>query len=109
LYLFPAAITAGKGFDFHCYRGAPNLKDFRIAAYLVSDEDWALKAHRRDCDRDDSTIGASTATALPARSICDKSQPPKISPCALANTGIAIARSASSDSGKDLDAFLTAN
>src|SRR6476660_9121850 len=31
-----------------------------------------------------------------------------MSPCALANTGIAIARSASSDSGKDLDAFLTA-
>src|SRR5262245_42057892 len=48
------------------------------------------------------------ATALPARSICDKSQPPKISPCALANTGIAIARNASSDSGKDLAAFLTA-
>src|SRR5262249_4017255 len=47
------------------------------------------------------------AMALPARSIWDKSQPPKISPCALANTGIAIVRSASSDSGEDLDPFRT--
>src|SRR6478672_9776817 len=26
---------------------------------FVGDEDWALKAHRSDCDGDDSTIGAS--------------------------------------------------
>src|SRR5262245_25214128 len=53
-------------------------------------------------------LARRTATALPARSICDKSHPPKMSPCALANTGIAIDRSASSDFDKDLDAFLTA-
>jgi hypothetical protein len=70
LYLFAAATTAGKSFDLYCYRGAPNFKNFRKAAYLVSNEDWALKAHRRDCDRDDSTICASNgdgaAGAMPA-------------------------------------------
>src|SRR5262249_29132348 len=32
---------------------------FRIAAHLVSDEDWTLKAHCSDCDSDDPTVGAS--------------------------------------------------
>src|ERR1700736_1248005 len=36
------------------------------------------------------------ATVLPARSICDNSQPPKMSPCGLASAGIAMARSAGS-------------
>jgi hypothetical protein len=59
LYLLTAATATGKGFDLHCYRATPHLKDFRIAAHLVSDEDWALKAHRCDGDSGDSTIGAS--------------------------------------------------
>jgi hypothetical protein len=46
------------------------------------------------------------ATLPPAGSICDNSQPPKISPYALANTGMAMARSASSDFGEDPDASL---
>src|SRR5580692_10936860 len=33
------------------------------------------------------------AAALPARSICDISQPPKISPCGLVSIGIAMAQS----------------
>src|SRR5262249_61077830 len=101
------ATTTCKGFDLHCYRRTPHLKDLRIATHLVANEDWALKAHRVAIVTT-RPLARRTATALPARSICDKSQPPKISPCALANTAIAIARSASSDSGKDLDAFLTA-
>src|ERR1700722_16599411 len=36
------------------------------------------------------------ATVLPARSICDNNQPPKISPAGLASAGIAMARSAGS-------------
>src|SRR6266576_2057859 len=39
------------------------------------------------------------AAAPPARSICDNSQPPKISPCGLASAGIAMARSAGSACG----------
>src|SRR5580693_7736334 len=39
------------------------------------------------------------ATVLPAISICDNNQPPKISPAGLASAGIAMARSAGSDFG----------
>src|SRR5262245_56847072 len=39
------------------------------------------------------------AAMVPARSICDSSQPPKMSPCGLASAGIAIARSAGSHWG----------
>src|SRR5215467_9236960 len=39
------------------------------------------------------------AAAPPARSICDRSQPPKMSPCGLASAGIAMARSAGSHCG----------
>src|ERR1700726_1437395 len=44
-------------------------------------------------------LARRVATVLPARSICDNSQPPKISPCGLASAGIAMARSAGSDCG----------
>src|SRR6267142_2241224 len=44
-------------------------------------------------------LARRVATVLPARSICDNSQPPKISPCGLASAGIAMARSAGSDRG----------
>src|SRR5262245_45700777 len=40
------------------------------------------------------------ATAPPARSICDNSQPPKISPYGLASAGMAMARSAGSACGE---------
>jgi hypothetical protein len=39
------------------------------------------------------------ATVVPARSICDSSQPPKMSPCGLVSAGIAIARTAGSICG----------
>src|SRR5882757_9068793 len=39
------------------------------------------------------------AAVPPARSICDSSQPPKISPCGLASAGIAMARRAGSTWG----------
>ena len=39
------------------------------------------------------------ATVPPARSICDSSQPPKMSPCGLASAGIAMARSVGSQGG----------
>src|SRR6202043_1444326 len=44
-------------------------------------------------------LARRVATVLPARSICDNSQPPKISPAGLASAGIAMARSAGSDCG----------
>src|SRR5271165_1681493 len=44
-------------------------------------------------------LARRVATVPPARSICDSSQPPKMSPCGLASAGIAIARSAGSASG----------
>src|SRR6516225_10916490 len=39
------------------------------------------------------------ATVVPARSICDSSQPPKMSPCGLVSAGIAMARTAGSICG----------
>src|SRR5271169_6461427 len=39
------------------------------------------------------------ATVEPARSIWQRSQPPKISPCGLVSAGMAMARSAGSDFG----------
>src|ERR1700688_4057017 len=44
-------------------------------------------------------LARRVATVLPAKSICDSSQPPKISPAGLASAGIAMARSAGSDCG----------
>src|ERR1700730_18385544 len=44
-------------------------------------------------------LARRVAPVLPARSICDNSQPPKISPAGLASAGIAMARSAGSDCG----------
>src|SRR6185312_169293 len=43
------------------------------------------------------------AAAPPARSICDSSQPPKISPYGLASAGRAMARSAGSPWGGTLE------
>jgi hypothetical protein len=40
------------------------------------------------------------AAALPARSICDTNQPPKISPCGLVSIGIAMAQSVGLVSGR---------
>src|SRR6202043_2766273 len=51
-------------------------------------------------------LARRVATVLPARSICDNSQPPKISPAGLASAGIAMARSAGSDCGGASDASL---
>src|SRR5215470_3906794 len=44
-------------------------------------------------------LARRVATVPPARSICDRSQPPKMSPCGLASAGIAMARSAGSHCG----------
>src|SRR6202051_5134507 len=44
-------------------------------------------------------LARRVATVLPARSICDNNQPPKISPAGLASAGIAMARNAGSDFG----------
>src|ERR1700704_4674929 len=41
-------------------------------------------------------LARRVATVPPARSICDSSQPPKISPCGLASAGMAMARNAGS-------------
>src|SRR5436309_5678789 len=44
-------------------------------------------------------LARRVATVPPARSICESSQPPKISPCGLASAGMAMARSAGSPRG----------
>src|SRR6202162_6347874 len=45
------------------------------------------------------TFERRVAAELPARSICDISQPPKMSPCGLVSVGIAIAQSVGLVSG----------
>src|SRR5215831_18727880 len=44
-------------------------------------------------------LARRVAAVPPARSICDNSQPPKMSPCGLASAGMAMARKAGSARG----------
>jgi hypothetical protein len=65
----------------------------RVQGYRASEKSPQRKKVYRN------RAGYSTGARFPvppARSICDSSQPPKISPCGLASAGIAMARKAGS-------------
>jgi hypothetical protein len=93
--LLLAGAAARPAFDFHGDRRGPDLDDLGVAGDLVADEDRAMEVAVT------ATVAVRpfarrVARVPPARSICDSSHPPKMSPHGLVLAGMAMARSAGS-------------